>query len=135
MNAELHQSLILETHLEPWAEKHFGSARWIFQQDSAHCHTALSTQSWLRNNVPDFTSPTQLPASSPDLNPMDFCIWSILESEACSTSSPSVQVVKVRLRKAWLKIPQNTLRAACQEYKRRLSLVIKAVGGHFEKNC
>ncbi|EYB87601.1 hypothetical protein Y032_0259g473 [Ancylostoma ceylanicum] len=47
MNAELYRSLVLETHLKPWAEKHFGNARWIFQQDSAACHTALSTQSWL----------------------------------------------------------------------------------------
>ncbi|KIH66733.1 hypothetical protein ANCDUO_02941 [Ancylostoma duodenale] len=72
MNAELYRSLVLETHLKPWAEKHFGNARWIFQQDSAPCHTTLSTQKWLRNNVPDFISPTQWPASSPDLNPMDF---------------------------------------------------------------
>ncbi|KIH63514.1 hypothetical protein ANCDUO_06185 [Ancylostoma duodenale] len=132
MNAELYRSLVLETHLKPWAEKHFGNARWIFQQDSAPCHTALSTQRWLRNNVPDFISPTQWLASSPDLNPMDFSIWSILESEACSTPAPSNEA---RFRKAWHKIPQNTLRAACQDFKRRLSLVIKARGGHFENSC
>ncbi|EYC41234.1 hypothetical protein Y032_0576g216 [Ancylostoma ceylanicum] len=135
MNAELYRFLVLKTHLKPWAEKHFGNARWIFQQGSAPCHTALSTQSWLRNNVPDFISPTQWPAGSPDLNPMDFSIWSILESEACSTPAPSGEVLKARLRKAWLKIPQNTLRAACQCFKRRLSLVIKARGGHFENSC
>ncbi|EYC05389.1 hypothetical protein Y032_0082g1553 [Ancylostoma ceylanicum] len=135
MNAELYRSFVLETLLKPWAKKHFGNARWMFQQDSAPCHTALSTQSWLRDKVPDFISPTQWQAGSSDLNPMDFSIWSILESEACSTPAPSVEVLKARLRKAWLRISQNTLRAACQDFKRRLSLVIKARGGHFEISC
>ncbi|EYC39233.1 hypothetical protein Y032_0667g1336 [Ancylostoma ceylanicum] len=94
----------------------------------------LSTQSWLRDNVPDFIPPTQWPARSPELNPMDFSIWSISESEACSTPAPSIEDLNHRLRKAWLKIPQNTLRATCQDFKRRLSLVIKARGGHFESS-
>ncbi|KIH66760.1 hypothetical protein ANCDUO_02912 [Ancylostoma duodenale] len=84
------------------------------------------------DNIPDFLSPTQWPASSPDLSPMDFSIWSTLEPEACSTPAPSVEVLKVRFCKAWLKIPQNTFREACHDFKRRMSLVINARGGHSE---
>ncbi|EYC04160.1 hypothetical protein Y032_0089g2255 [Ancylostoma ceylanicum] len=30
MNARLYRHLVLGTFLQPWAEKHFGNARWIF---------------------------------------------------------------------------------------------------------
>jgi len=64
---------------------------------------------------------------------MDFSIWSILESKVCSTPSPNVEILKARLLKEWDKIPQDILRSACETFKKRLSLVVKARGGHIEK--
>ena len=38
------------------------------------------------------------PPSSPDLNSMDFAIWTILESNSCSSSQQSVSSLKAKLR-------------------------------------
>ncbi|CAF4063701.1 unnamed protein product [Rotaria magnacalcarata] len=39
-----------------------------------------STQQWLVDNCPDFISSEERPASSPDLNPLDYSIWETLET-------------------------------------------------------
>ena len=67
----------------PWATKHFQGRYWVYQQDTAPAHKAKATQNWLRSHVPDIISPLEWAASSPDLNPMEFSIWSILESSLC----------------------------------------------------
>uniref|UniRef100_A0A914CCF7 Uncharacterized protein n=1 Tax=Acrobeloides nanus TaxID=290746 RepID=A0A914CCF7_9BILA len=54
----------------------------------------------IRDNVPDFIqvdiSPQrnnrEWPPNSPDLNVMDYSIWSILEAEACSKPHQSIEV-------------------------------------------
>ena len=43
------------------------------------------------------------PPASPDLNPLDFNIWSILEAEACAKTHDTVESLKVSLKKAWAK--------------------------------
>lgn len=132
MNAQMYQDLILKETLKPWADAHYANKPWIFQQDSAPSHTAKTTQKWLQENLPSFISPEEWPPYSPDLNPLDFCIWSILESDVCSTRQPSIDVLKERLKEAWQKIPQEVLRAACENFKKRIQLVVQARGGHIE---
>ena len=55
-----------------------GQHTWTWQQDGAKAHTARETVSWLRQNAPDFIEPDQWPSKSPDLNVLDYCIWSLL---------------------------------------------------------
>ncbi|CAF4636573.1 unnamed protein product, partial [Rotaria magnacalcarata] len=43
-------------------------------------HKAKSTQQWLVDNCPDFIRSEERPASSPDLNPLDYSIWETLET-------------------------------------------------------
>uniref|UniRef100_A0A915CU05 EB domain-containing protein n=1 Tax=Ditylenchus dipsaci TaxID=166011 RepID=A0A915CU05_9BILA len=46
-------------------------------------HTANDTQDWLRRNVPNFITKKEFPPRSFDLNPLDYCIWSVLETKVC----------------------------------------------------
>ncbi len=73
------------------------------------------------------------PPSSPDLNPMDFSLWSILEQRACAKSHKSVVALKISLKKAWAKIPKEVIQAACNQVQGRLKAVVKVKGGHIEK--
>ena len=50
------------------------------------------------------------PPSFPDLNPMNFCMWSFLDK----------------------KITQEHYRAAVDEFQRRYDMVIDVKGGHIE---
>ncbi|KAI6661162.1 hypothetical protein LOD99_10184 [Oopsacas minuta] len=94
INKEVYVESILDNALKPWACEHFNGTHWVFQQDSAPSHKAKMTSEWLKLNVPEFISTKEWPASSPDLNPMDFCIWSILESRVCAKPHKNVESLK-----------------------------------------
>lgn len=135
-NCKINAKVYIETILKPMhkqAMEHFGNeALWTFQQDGATAHTANISQRWCSENLQRFWQKEKWPPCSPDLNPMDFSIWSILETKACSKIHHSVRELKQSLERAWEEIPQETLRAAVGDVKRRLQAVIKARGGHFE---
>jgi transposase len=114
------------------AKKHFKNRPWTLQQDGATSHTANITQTWCRENLPRFWNKEMWPPSSPDLNPLDFCVWGLLESKACSKPHQNLEDLKATLAKEWDRIPQETLRAATTDFRNRLEAVIAANGGHIE---
>ncbi|CAF4498878.1 unnamed protein product, partial [Rotaria sp. Silwood2] len=57
-----------------YGNKIFGE-NWIFQQDGARPHIHHLTQKWCLDNFPSFIDKDHWPPNSPDLNPMDYCIW------------------------------------------------------------
>lgn len=132
IDAIAYRDLILEDTVMPWAKKHFGNRKWTFQQDSAPAHKAKITQAFCRKEFPDFITSAEWPPYSPDLNPLDFCVWSILESKACATPHASLESLKRALQTEWIKIPQETLRAAVDAFRKRLRDCVTAKGGHFE---
>ena len=105
---------------------------WTFQQDSAPAHAAKNTQAWIRDNLPDFISPQEWPANSPDMNLLDYSVWSILESKACARPNQFLQSLKSALKKAWDELPISTLEKIVDDFPKRLHACIKANGGHFE---
>ena len=133
--AKVNTNAYIETILTPALQavkKHFKDKPFIFQQDGAPSHTSKKTQKWCQDDFPGFWSKEVWPPSSPDLNPMDFCVWSVLEADACASSHVSVEALKSSLEKAWAKMPQETLRKAAEGFRGRLERVIQARGGHIE---
>jgi len=51
----------------------------VFQQDSAPAHRACETVQLLQQQTPGFFSPDLWPLNSPDLNPMDYRIWGLMQ--------------------------------------------------------
>lgn len=133
VNQQVYQQKVLNDALVPWAHNQFGGNRWTFQQDSAPSHRARLTQQFLQHHVPQFISSQQWPPYSPDLNPMDFCIWSILQAKVSTTKYESVAKLKAALHREWNRIPQSHLRAACDAFVERLDAIIRAKGGHIEQ--
>ena len=133
--AKVNTKAYIETILTPAlqaAKKHFKDKPFIFQQHGAPSHTSKKTQKWCQDHFPGFWSKEAWPPSSPDLNPMDFSVWSLLEADACASSHVSVGALKSSLEKAWAKIPQETLRKAPEGFRGRLERVIQARGAHIE---
>jgi len=60
----------------------------IFQQDSAPAHRALDTNTveLLRRETPDFIGPDAWPANSPDLNPVDYMTWWLIQERVYQTA-------------------------------------------------
>lgn len=134
VNQEVYRRDILEAVLVPWAQQHFGNKRWTFQQDSAPAHRAKRTQEWCKAHFPRFITPREWPPYSPDLNPMDYSLWSILEARACAKRHNSVEELKRSLTREWARISQDELRGAAKNFRTRLELCVAAQGGHFETN-
>ena len=81
-----------------------------------------------------FLEQGSLAASSPDLNPIDFCVWSIMKADGYASSHDSVEALKGSLKKAWKNIVQEILRKPVDSFICRLERVIQARGRHIEKN-
>ncbi len=116
-----------------WAQKHFKEEKLTFQQDSAPAHKLRSTQDWIGDNLPDFISSQEWPPYSPDLNHLDYLIWSILESKACAKPHKTIGSLKRALKNAWDEITLETLDKIIDNFLKRLKLCIDAEGGYFEQ--
>ena len=128
--------MYVETVLDPivkdLSNSMFNNEPWTFQQDSAPAHKARMTQQWLQTNVPDFISTAEWPSGSPDLNPLDFKLWSVLEGMVCKRRHPSLDSLKRSLVAAVAHFPIDTVRAAIDDWPKRLQACVRANGGHFE---
>ena len=80
----------------------------------------------------DFCDKDMWPPSSPDLNPMDFAIRSILETDVCATPHSSTANLKRTLQTAWSNLYESAVRRSCLSEVLRFEAVVKAKGGHIE---
>uniref|UniRef100_A0A914EJA5 Uncharacterized protein n=1 Tax=Acrobeloides nanus TaxID=290746 RepID=A0A914EJA5_9BILA len=72
------------------------------------------------------------PASSPDLNPLDYSIWSLLEADVNAEEHNSVESLKNAISEAFERLPIEVINQAVDNWMKRLDAVIKAKGRHFE---
>ena len=132
INAEYYKSNILESVLKPHGDSIYPNEQWVFQQDSAPAHKAKISQDWCSDNLADFITSTQWPPSSPDLNPLDYSIWGVLEARVNATRHKSVESLKAKLTKEWESLSMDYVRAAIEGWPGRLRATVKAKGGRFE---
>jgi len=57
------------------------SEHFNFQQDNAPAHRVKETVYLLSTETPDFILPTLWPPNSPDLNPADYKVLSVLQKQ------------------------------------------------------
>jgi hypothetical protein len=86
---------------------------------------------WLWRNVLAFFSAENWPSGSPDLNPLDYKLWAVLEDMVCHKHHSSLGSLKRSLLKTAAEIPLETVRAATAEWPERLKACVKTEGGHF----
>jgi len=89
--------------------------RYIFQQDSAHAHRARATVEFLERETPQFISPLLWPPNSPDLNPVDYRMWSILQENMYKTRITDLDDLKHRIRTEWAELDHAVIAAAVRQ--------------------
>ena len=132
VNAEYYLDQVLKKVVKPYGDTIYKNGHWVFQQDSAPAHKAKVTQAWCRHNLPGFIDASEWPPSSPDLNPLDFCIWGYLESKVNEKRHPTLDSLRASVMKEWDDLPMNVVRAAIDSWPARLRSCIKNKGGRFE---
>ena len=105
---------------------------YTFQQDGAPAHRARETVELLRNETPDFIPPTLWPPNSPDLNPVDYKIWSVMQERVYRTKVRDIEDLRHRIIQVWDEFDQAIIDAAVKQWRRRLSACVAANGGQFE---
>ncbi len=123
VNAAIYQE-ILEHFMLPSADKLYGDANFIFQQDLAPAHTAKGTKSWFNDHG---VTVLNWPANSPDLNPIEN-IWGIVKRKMRDTRPNNADELKATVKEAWASIPPQQCHKLITSMPRRIEAVIKAKG-------
>lgn len=123
---------VLEDTVKPWMDGVANGRPYVFQQDSAPAHKARATQNWLADNVPYHWSPELWPPSSPDLNPLDYYVWGVVERETNARPHNTIQSVKDTVYDVMTNMSRAHLVKACERFRPRIEAVIAAEGGFIE---
>jgi len=113
--------------------RHISGNMFVFQQDSAPAHQARKTVEFLTRNTPSFIDPKMRPPNSPDLNPIDYSIWSIMEQCVYQTRIQNTDELRQRLIAVWNELEQHLIDSAVDQWRRRLSACVREKGSHFER--
>jgi len=90
------------------------------------------TVEFLSRNTPDFISPLLWPPTSPELNPMDYEVWGVLQQRVYRSKIRDVDHLKQRFIEEWRCFDQNIIDRAVRQWRVRLRACVRANGGHFE---
>ncbi len=96
VNAAIYQDF-LEHFILPPADKLYGDADFIFQQDLAPAHTAKGTKSWFNDHG---VTLLDWPANSPDLNFIEN-LWVIVKRKMRDTRPNNADDLKAAIRATW----------------------------------
>jgi len=97
---------------------------------------ARATVEFLERKMPEFISLQLWLPNSPDLNPVDYSVWSILQEKVFKTCITDLDDLKhcIRIRTEWAKLHQAIIAAAVCQWRRRLSARVRVGSSHF-KHC
>ena len=103
-------------------------------------HNALfctNYTAYRKKNAPSLVSqahrpPDPWPPNSPDLNPVDYRIWGLMQQRLYKTLVRDTIDLKKRLIDTWASIPQCVVDEAVDQWTARLRACVKAKGRQFE---
>ncbi len=127
---------ILIRHVLPMLESTYGKNNFVWVQDGAPCHTANLVLSYLMSKLRSrgFWSKGIWPPNSCNLNPLDYSIWSHVDSRANNVYHANLDTMKAAVEYEWNNMDSNYVRATCAKFRSRLEACIAAEGGVFEKD-
>jgi inhibitor of nuclear factor kappa-B kinase subunit alpha len=132
VNGAYYRDVLLMQNMLP-AIRRMSGDHFIFQQDNAPAHRARDTVQLLQRETPDFIGPDLWPANSPDLNPVDYRIWGLIQERVYQTAIKDVNELKQRLISVWDELKQSVVDKAIEQWRPRLRACVRAKGGHFEQ--
>ena len=108
----------------------------VFCLSTGWCPGPSSTRHCLfpgAKETPDFIPPTLWPPKSPDLNPVDYSIWNVLQEKVYRFRIANVDELKTRLIDEWARFDQSIVDAAIGQTAASPSKrLVRVSGAHFE---
>ena len=123
---------ILEAVVKSWIDSECGGRPYVFQQDSAPSHKAMTKQDWMSKNLHDHINPNIWLPSSPDLNPLDYCVWGIVERETNKPPNNRLYSLRAAITRVMTHMDEHHLIRGCKRFRQRIEYVIAAEGDFIE---
>jgi len=76
-------------------------------------------------------SPNLWPQNSPDLSPVDYEIWAVMQHRVYHRQIHSVDELKWQLIDVWCGLEQSIFDEAIDQWRGRHRACVRAKGGHF----
>lgn len=108
-----------------------------YMHDGAPAHRTAEVRQCLTDNFFGWIGPGDgsflaWPPRSPDLNPLDFYLWGVLQHEVHKTPAINAEEIQAKVTTEINLIPAETLEKVHGNLKKRLRKCIELNGGHFE---
>ena len=87
--------------------------------------TARSTLAFLTSEGVEFWPPSMWPPSSPDLNPLDYAIWSRMVREVNAERHSSMDSLKKAIKKSWRHMDEAFIKHVTGRFRDRLERVLE----------
>ena len=110
-----------------------GENDYIFMQDGARSHTSKYSLEFLHKNTPELLEPDMWPPNSPDLNPLDYGMWGVMEAMIDFNQINNLIEIREAITEARNKISQETIDKIIGSFRKRLRKVIAAKGGPIQR--
>ena len=88
----------------------------------ARSHTAKATLEYLNENCPAYVKPDHQPPNSPDLNVLDFGIWSDFEKKVWKNKPHNVGSLKQAIIKEWRDYSQEIINNGIDSFCKRFEI-------------
>ena len=107
-----------------------------FKQDGVRSHTANKPVRFLnQQRYLTLLQPKMWPPNSPDLNSLDYCVWSALERNVYrGRGFQNTIELKEAILQEWQELPQAVINKAIDRFRSRVRLVIVENGQHIENH-
>ncbi|CAF0944365.1 unnamed protein product [Didymodactylos carnosus] len=110
-------------------DKQFGDD-WTYQQDGARPHTDKHSMKWCYDNMPAIIDKQRWPPNSPDLNPLDYSVWTEFVQQINWNVVRSKQTLIEELKRCVKKIRPETVLKSCESWTNRLHR-LKKINGNY----
>ena len=133
---KMHMEWITRTFVNTDRQKELKGALWI--QDSAPSHAAAISQKWMKKELKQFgikfIAKEIWPPHSPDLNVLDYAIWSKLKKQVKgSTGTANMTELKRRIEQEWAQLTPDYITKMLRRLRSRCERVLLAQGSYYEK--
>ena len=104
---------VLKSVVIPWCNQKAGGRPWLWQQDSAPAHKSKETQAWLQKKCYDFVLFSHWLPSSPDLNALNYFVWSYVRNITNMTSHNTKASLIAAICQVFTELPLALVEKAC----------------------
>ena len=124
VTSEVYQRYLRETFLS-WVREAYPDGNYVLQQDGASCHMSNSTAQFLREEGVPFWEKSMWPPSSPDLNLLDYAIWSYMARRVNNKRHSNMDSLKRAIRKVWKDMEEEFIISVTGRFRSR----VESAGG------